>query len=265
MPFAEVSGIRLHYQTRGQGEPLILIMGLSADGPVWEDHAKAWEKHFTCYLLDNRGVGRSDAPKGPYTSAMMADDIAGLMDEVGLKQARVVGLSMGGVIAQQLALRHPTKVKSQILAATWAKLDNHAGDVFDVLVKARASMAFDEFLQLLHLIIFTPDHYNRNREAFQQGRKDALGYEYMQTQQGFTGQAAACISHDSSKDLGKITQPTLITAGTADFFVPYANALELNKGIKDSKLLTFEGWGHTHHWEDLERFNRETTEWLLSH
>lgn len=265
MPFVETNGIRMHYETRGSGEPLVLIMGLSADGPVWDLHAQAWEKHFTCYLIDNRGVGRSDAPEGPYTSAMMADDVAGFMDQVGLKQARVAGISMGGVISQQLALRHPQKVRSQILAATWAKCDAYAQDIFRMFVKTRASLPFDDFLALLHLWIFTPGHYDKNLADLQQGRKDALSYAYPQTQRGFAGQAEACITHDTSRDLSRIKQPTLITAGTADIFTPYAFAKELHQGIKGSDLLTFEGFGHTHHWEDLERFNRETTRWLLEH
>jgi len=255
----------MHYQTRGSGDPLILIMGLSADGPVWDLHAQAWEKHFTCYLIDNRGVGRSDSPPGPYSSGQMADDVAGLMDEIGIPQARVAGLSMGGVIAQQLALRHPGKVRSQILAATWARSEEFTKDVTRMFVKARAALPFDEFLALLHLWIFTPGHYNRHLADLKQGRKDALGYAYPQSQQGFAGQAQACIDHDTSALLGGIKQPTLITAGTQDIWIPFAYARELHAGIRGSELLAFENFGHTHHWEDLEKFNLETTRWLLAH
>ncbi|MDB4385686.1 alpha/beta hydrolase, partial [Opitutaceae bacterium] len=93
----------LHFTTRGEGPPLMLIMGLGADGSVWEEHVKACEKHFTCYLIDNRGIGQSPITEGPYTTAMMADDVAALMDAEGIAQAHVAGLSMGGAIAQELA------------------------------------------------------------------------------------------------------------------------------------------------------------------
>ena len=90
-----------------------------------------WQKDFRCILGDNRGVGESDKPEGPYTSEMMADDYAGLLDELGIESARVVGCSMGSIIAQQLALRHPEKVKSAVLMCTWSRCDRYAVSVFE--------------------------------------------------------------------------------------------------------------------------------------
>ena len=104
MPTVTTNGIQMYYDERGSGEPLICIMGVTAPGGVWEAHAAEWSKHFRCILGDNRGVGLTDKPEGPYTTAMMADDYAGLMDALGIKKARVVGCSLGSVIAQQLAL-----------------------------------------------------------------------------------------------------------------------------------------------------------------
>ncbi|MFH5834429.1 alpha/beta fold hydrolase, partial [Halalkalibaculum sp. DA384] len=107
MPYAETNGIQLYYEQRGSGEPVILIMGITAPGQVWEDHASFWEQEFRCIQVDNRGVGRSEKPEGPYTMGQMADDYAGLMDHLNISKAAVVGVSMGSPIAQQLALRHP--------------------------------------------------------------------------------------------------------------------------------------------------------------
>ena len=103
MPIIETNGIKMHYTEQGEGDPLLLIMGITAPGAVWEAHAEEWQKDFRCILGDNRGVGESDKPEGPYTSEMMADDYAGLLDELGIESARVVGCSMGSIIAQQLA------------------------------------------------------------------------------------------------------------------------------------------------------------------
>ena len=86
MPLIETNGIKFNYEERGSGEPLICIMGVTAPGGVWDAHAQAWESHFRCILGDNRGVGLTDKPEGPYTTAMMADDYAGLMDKLGIKQ-----------------------------------------------------------------------------------------------------------------------------------------------------------------------------------
>src|SRR6185369_250818 len=95
MPNVTANGIKLHYEERGQGEPLILLMGLGAPGSKWAEHVAAYEQHFRCFLIDNRGAGESDKPTGPYTTRMMAHDTAGLMQALGIQNARVAGLSMG--------------------------------------------------------------------------------------------------------------------------------------------------------------------------
>src|SRR4051812_38258345 len=94
--YAVSEGSKIYYHERGEGEPLILIMGFGADGPVWNKHVAVYEKHFRCIILDNRGVGKSDQPKGPYTTVMMAADTVAVMDHARVKQAKVAGISMGG-------------------------------------------------------------------------------------------------------------------------------------------------------------------------
>ena len=140
MPIVRANGININYEVRGQGEPLILIMGLGADGSVWDLHAQAYEQHFRCILMDNRGAGFSDKPEGPYTTEMMADDTAGLLDALGIETARVAGISMGGAIAQNLALRYPQKVRSMVLVSTWARCDAYAKIVFEHFKKMRAGI-----------------------------------------------------------------------------------------------------------------------------
>lgn len=180
----QANGIKIGYQERGSGSPLVLIMGLGADGSVWERHVQEYEKHFRCFLVDNRGTGESDKPPGPYTTAQMADDYAGLIAGLGLGPVRVAGVSMGGAIAQQLALRHPSLVRSMVLVSTWAKCDEYAKWVFEHLSKMRAVSAPADFTQLLQLWIWTAkwmeDHADELRQAQQdsanaaaQGRLDA--------------------------------------------------------------------------------------------
>ncbi len=118
-------------------------------------HAEEWQKDFRCILGDNRGVGDSDKPEGPYTSEMMADDYAGLLDELGIESARVVGCSMGSIIAQQLALRHPDKVKSAVLMCTWSRCDRYAVSVFEHMMNAKARLKPEEFMKFVQLLIFT--------------------------------------------------------------------------------------------------------------
>ena len=265
MTKVQTNNITMNYTEKGEGEPLILIMGLSADGPVWEAHVEEYQKHFRCIMPDNRGVGKSDAPEGSYSTDTMADDIAGLMDSIGIEKAHFNGISMGGAIAQQMAIRHPQKVKSIILTATWSKFDNYTSDVYAMLKKARKSMTFPNFMELLQLWIFTAGHYNQNRIALQEGQKAAAKYEFLQTQHGFEGQADACINHNTTQELSKITAPTLVTAGTNDIFVPYTFSKFIHEKISHSEFISFDGFGHTHHWEDLSKYNTNTVNFLKKH
>lgn len=263
MPIVQANGININYEERGEGDPLVLIMGLGADGSVWEDHAQAYEKHFRCILMDNRGAGLSDKPDGPYTTDMMADDTAGLMDVLGIESARVAGISMGGAIAQSLALRHPDKVRSMVLVSTWARCNTYAKVVFENFKKMRAVADPGDFMELLQLWIFAADHTEANLDDLIQGQQDARDAENPMPQHAFEAQCDACITHDTLDELGKIAVPTLITIGTADIFTPYAFSETIHNRIKGSEMFVLERVGHAHHWERLDEFNNKTTQFLL--
>ena len=116
--YVESNGQKLYYEIHGEGEPLLLIMGLGGDATGWMLQIPALSKHFKVVAFDNRDVGRSSLAKGSYSIADMAEDTAGLMDALGIKKAHILGGSMGGAIAQELVLRHPDKVRKLILACT---------------------------------------------------------------------------------------------------------------------------------------------------
>jgi pimeloyl-ACP methyl ester carboxylesterase len=252
----------LHHEIRGSGPPLVLLMGLGAGGGVWEQHVKVYERNFTCVLIDNRGVGRSPIPPGPYTTAEMADDVAALMDRIGIDTAMVNGISMGGAIAQSLALRHPRKVSKLVLVSSWARCDAYAKAVFMHFQEARAGMSPAAFMRLLQLWIWTPGFFDAHEEEMAKAQDEAGANP--QPQPAFIAQCEACITHDTQDDLSSIKVPTLITAGDLDIFTPLVFAQELRSGIPSSHLSIFAGSGHAHHWEDIARFNQETTEFLQS-
>ena len=140
MPTIKTNGIHLHYEERGSGSslddtPLLLIMGITAPGSVWNVHLADWQFHFRCIVGDNRGVGLSDKPSGPYSTEQMADDYAGLLDVIQVEKVRVVGCSMGSTIAQQLAIRHPDKVQSLVLICPWAPVDHYAKGLLQQFMK----------------------------------------------------------------------------------------------------------------------------------
>ena len=263
MPSITSNGIRIHYRERGSGEPLVLIMGLGAPGSLWEDHVAAYEKHFRCILMDNRGAGDSDKPEGSYTTRMMAEDTAGLMDALSIEHARVAGISMGSAIAQELALSHPDKVRSLVLVSSWSRCDRYTVAVFEHFKKMRALASPADFTQLLQLWIAAPGYYEAHLADMLQGqREEEEGYMPLHA---FEAQCDACSTHDTLNRLDRIAAPALLTVGDADIFTPLRLSAEMHERMPHSELLVFPGRGHIHHWEDLERFNARTTEFLLDH
>jgi pimeloyl-ACP methyl ester carboxylesterase len=261
--YADSKGARIYYQVWGDGEPLILLMGFGADGNVWEKHARVYEKHFKCILIDNRGVGKSDQPKGPYSTRMMAEDTVAVMAHAGVQKARVAGISMGGAIAQELALNFPEKVRCLALISTWPKFNNYAKTVYENLKKLRVTSKPEDFMELLQLWIFAPPYYEYGIKDLKEGQDGARDNANPQTKDGFDGQLDACINHDTVSRLNQIKVPTLITVGDMDIFTPPAFSKILHQGINGSQYISFPEGGHVHHWEDLERFNKVTTEFLL--
>ena len=118
MPYADNHGTRIYWEERGAGDPLLLIMGLGYTSEMWYRMAPLLSARYRTILYDNRGVGRSDAPEGPYPIATMADDAAAVLDAAGVDRAHVFGVSLGGMIAQELALRYPAPVRSLVLGCT---------------------------------------------------------------------------------------------------------------------------------------------------
>jgi pimeloyl-ACP methyl ester carboxylesterase len=262
--YADSSGTKIYYHERGSGEPLVLIMGFGADGKVWEKHAAEYEKHFRCIITDNRGVGLSDQPSGPYTTSMMATDTIAVMNHAGVKQARIAGISMGGAIAQEIALQYPDRVKSLLLVSTWAKFNNYATTVYENLKHIRAEVNATHFMELLQLWIFAPPYYEKNLNQLKNDAAAAGKNPAPQTRIGFEGQLDACIHHNTVDRLKQIRIPTLVTVGMMDIFTPPEFSDLIHRSIANSQLSTYPEAGHVHHWEDLERFNRETLEFLIN-
>lgn len=256
-------GARIHFEERGSGPPLVLLMGLGAPGSLWTDHVAAYEQHFRCVLIDNRGAGQSDQPAGPYTTRMMAEDTARVMQSLGIEQARVAGISMGSAIAQELALAHPTLVRSLVLVSSWARTDAYTDAIFDHFNKMRALASPAEFVQLLQLWIASPAFYGENVASLVRDQDHAAdGYMPLPA---FAAQCDACRSHSTLDRLAEISAPSLLTVGEVDIFTPMRLSLEMHGKLPNSELLVFEGCGHIHHWEDVQRFNDRTLDFLLNH
>lgn len=267
MPLVDTNGIKMNYEERGSGDPVILIMGITAPGAVWEAHANDWSEHFRCIMPDNRGVGLSDKPPGDYSSEMFADDYAGLMDALGIESARIVGVSMGGIIAQQIALRHPQKVRSAVLMCPWARCDRYAKSIFQHMQDCKARLTPSEFMEWIQLLIFTKPFWDNN-DAYQSlldGRVAADTNSLVQPLHGLKGQAAACVNHNTLSQLGQIKAPCLVIGGKDDIFTPRWMAEEVAAGIPGCELHLYDNAGHAFHWEVMDDFNLRIREWLKAH
>jgi len=264
MPRIHVNGIELHYEERGDGEPLLLIMGLGADGSLWAEHVQAYERHFRCIIPDNRGAGHSDKPPGPYSTAMMAADMIGLLDAIGIARAHVAGISMGGCIAQEMALQAPHRVGKLVLIGTWPKCDAYTTRIFEMFRALIQTSEASAFIRMLQLWIFTPNYHAQHMDDLLRREARAKANPNPMPPHAFVAQCDACIAHDTLERLGAIRAPTLITGGDQDIFTPMHYAKALHQGIAGSQLLVFAGGGHAHHFEAPETFNAKTIAFLQS-
>jgi pimeloyl-ACP methyl ester carboxylesterase len=255
----EVDGCSISYRLAGAGRPLLLVMGLGADVSAWQDHVSAYSEQFRCILIDNRGAGRSGTPPGPYSARQMADDCARVVSVVTDEPAAVVGLSMGGAVAQEFALRHRSLVRRLVLVSTWARCDGYLSEIFDHLDVAHSKLGPDEFAQLVQLRIWSPSYFSDHVQELQAARRPAAAVAI--PHHAFAAQCAACKSHDALSRLGDIDAPTLIAGGRDDSFTVLEHAERIHRAISSSQLEAFPG-GHAHHWENLKACNDLTLTWL---
>ncbi len=261
LPAYEVSsgGCPISYRVVGKGRPVLLVMGLGADVTAWQDHVPAYASTSRGILVDNRGVGRSGKPVVPYSTAQMADDCAEVVKAAADGPVAVVGISMGGAIAQELALRHPSLVRALVLVSTWARCDGYLAEVFDHLRATHAVLGPADFAQLLQLRIWGPAYVSTHLQELRDAR--LASPEVPVPDHAFAAQSAACINHDTLDRLSGIAVPTLVTVGRQDCFTLMAHSVQIHRAIKGSQLEVFPG-GHAHHWEQLVAFNTLTSEWL---
>jgi 3-oxoadipate enol-lactonase len=254
VPHADVNDHRLHYLRRGEGEPLLLIQGLSGNHMHWgDDFLGALEPDFETVAYDHRGVGHSSPTGDPFTIADLADDAAALLDELAIERAHVLGVSMGGMVAQQLALRHSERVRTLALGCTYAGGRDSA--LTDPAVIQRLSGLFlsgrvEEALRAGFEYNVSPD-FARDPANFELVRQIAAQLPTRVDVMLLQLQAVA--AHDTSERLHEIAAPTLVVHGTEDQMLPVSNAHAIAARIPAARLEIFEGVGHVFWWERPQR------------
>ena len=259
-----VHGIKISYEIRGEGEPLVLLMGLGAPGSKWEPHIQAYERHFQTIAIDNRGSGRSDRPRADiYTIEDMAKDAIGVMDHLGIESAHFNGISMGGAIAQHVAIHYPQRVRSLILTNTLPYCSVSFRRAIELLRDANGVLDRAHFTRLLQWIIYASEYQQHNEHALLEAEKADAEYEFPMPSYAFNAQCNGLLQHNALQDLQKIHAPVLVAAGDADLFIPPWHTMEMMDALPNAEIYMCKGGGHVQHWEQPEAYNRVTLDFLL--
>jgi pimeloyl-ACP methyl ester carboxylesterase len=285
----EVNNINVYYEIHGEGEPLLLIEGLGYSSWMWFKQIPDFSKEYKVIVFDNRGVGNTDKPESEYTIEMMADDAAGLLKALRLDSAHVLGVSMGGFIAQEMALKYPSIVKSLVLASTSSRGKDS--------VYGGPNPFWDTFVELWGLIplmlefsgkgsntapvinsldslgltpekrirqglslAFTPQYFNTHTKEV-----DCIvswRLKNLQPPYAWKRQFMAGVRFDATDRVHRINVPTLVVTGSDDRVVIPEGSKRLAERIPNSRFITIEGTGHLLFIEKAEEFNRIVLDFL---
>lgn len=271
MPTTDVNGLALHYADTGSGQPLVFLNGLAGDHLYWMGQVRTFSRPsrkrpvaYRCLALDNRDSGQSARAAAPYCVADLADDVAGLLDQLGLEAAHVVGLSLGGMIAQELALRHPRRVRSLFLVGTLARCDDWFYALLDAFDLIRRNVAdsggfFETVLPWLVSPRYfeTPARVEWLRALFRQS-------PHPQPIDGFFRQLDAIRRHDTLDRLREIVCPVLVAVGEDDQVIPPRYSRRLAEHLCEARLVVLPGLGHAPPIEDPQQFNQLLGDFLKS-
>lgn len=251
----------MYYEVHGEGRPLLLICGLGNDLSSWALQIPDLAKRYRVISFDNRGSGRTDAPDQPYSIKMMAEDTAGLMDALAIDKAHVLGVSMGGYIAEELAMTYPGRVTGLVLATTSvgpymlkiSVLQAHAR-------QALAGMSPMTSFQIMLPFMFN-DRCFEDPGVVEMAVGTIAGHSSTPPHI-LARQMTACAEHDARDRISQISAPTLVLAGKEDPFVPFSLSQELAASIPGAKLRVLEGGGHGFSASMATRFNQAVLEFL---
>jgi pimeloyl-ACP methyl ester carboxylesterase len=261
MPFVENQGAKLYWDEQGQGEPILLIMGLGYPSSLWHRIRPVLSEHLRTLALDNRGVGSSDVPPGPYSIAAMASDAAAVLDAAGVSSAHVFGISMGGMVAQEFALQYPARTRSLILGCTSAggptavRAERKVADILTV-----RGMTLEQAREAILPYIYDAD---TPRERIEEDL--SLRRRWLPTLEGYMAQLQGILAWESYSRIAQITVPTLVIHGKSDALVPPGNGELITARIAGSRFVLLDHASHLFLTDQPEAANHEILQFLLSH
>ena len=254
MPMAQVNGVDINYEFEGEGpETIVLINGLADDLTTWFGQVPEFlEKGYRVLRFDNRGIGKSGRPKGPYTTALMASDAKALVDQLKIGKFHLVGVSMGGMISQEYALAHGGDLKSLSLCCTYAAPGPFCSRMFRLWQDMAPVMGVPTVMRDVTLWAFTQDFFLNHEPTLKEFEAAMAALD--QPVEAYLSQLHAIQVHDTRSRLKSIKVPTLVLAGADDILIPMNLSKELHALIPGAEFATAKG-GHAFLWEFPAPFN----------
>ncbi|MFX0104708.1 MAG: alpha/beta fold hydrolase [Candidatus Hodarchaeota archaeon] len=257
MPKVKVDGVNLYYEIHGEGFPLLMIQGLSENVYWWDPPIiEQLSQHFKTIIFDNRGVGRSDNLEGDLTIEIMAVDAVGLMDALNINQAHILGHSMGGMIAQELSLKFPERIKKLVLCSTscgGSRAEMPSIETQRLLGKLSVKGHTRDLVEEAMPHIFTKKFMSENPEFMEKKVDDILIIPTGPTT--FKAQMTAWMRYNSFRKLKDLNVLTLIIHGKEDILVPPRNGELLAERIPNAEIVYFDSDAHMIHTEEPNKFN----------
>ena len=264
MPIANVNGTELNYRLEGDGpETIVLVNGLADDLETWvlqmDDLLGAG---YRVLRFDNRGVGGSAKPAGPYTTELFAADTKALVDELGITGFHLMGVSMGGMIAQQYALAYPGDLQSVTFGCTYAAPGPFCSRMFSMWADMAPVLGVPFIMRDVSLWAFTTSFFEERAE---EAAEFETAMKFMdQPVHAYLAQLSAIQTHDTTARLGEISVPTLVLAGEEDILIPVSLSRRLHEAVRGSEWATTPG-GHACVWEHPAPFNEAFLKFVRAH
>ena len=265
MPTAQVNGITVNYRIDGEqtaSETIVLINGLADDLESWGFQVPALvEAGFRVLSFDNRGIGKSDRPAGPYSSKMLADDAKALVDHLGITNFHLMGVSMGGMISQEYAVAYPGDLKSVTLACTYGKADAFCQTMFAMWADLARAIDVPFVMRDVMLWAFTGPFFEDRPDDVAEFAAAMEGLDM--PVEAYLAQLAVIQNHDTVDRVGQIKVPTLVLAGEEDILIPVRLSRKLRAAIPGARWATVPG-GHACLWESPDPFNKTFIDFVRS-
>jgi len=255
----------MYYEVQGKGVPLVMIQGFAGNHKAWFFQTPVFKKYYKVIVFDNRGIGKSDKSSEPYTIRTMADDVVGLLDHIGVDKAHILGLSLGGMVAQEIALAYPERVRKLVLGSTFA--GREIRDVHPDMLKAIGvkegstdadirSIDFQKFMGVMVSLAF-------NKRLYRMILLSLAKYSLKSVKaEGYLDQMASVSDYDTLDRLQLIKAPTLVITGTGDRIVSPGMSDLIASKIPNAKLVKVKGGSHAFFMEMRGRFNKEVLNFL---